>query len=200
MGDYDDKYGCRRDNIYTAPVLQKYFAKSSFGPLQLRSSSVFLKRGDEIFYWIAQVLLLVYVKSDNVAESGAELALVQYFEVAPPEDEIDRGLNCGIFNCESEDKMNHSINFNPRHSGMVEAGEWYVVVPFPSIVSVHDISLANYSVTPYCPKIPWPAYTFCVNIFHQNRASKLNIYLHINFYGASKISIEPNFSYIAILS
>lgn len=88
LRDYDDRHGCIEDNIYIDSTLQEVFADRS---LKLKRSclfSVVLVRGDGIFYWFSQVLLLSLVSWDGVAESAEELAFVQYLEVTPSVNEL----------------------------------------------------------------------------------------------------------------
>lgn len=128
--------------------MQRVFAHSSFELTQSRRFRVVFGRENDHLCWFSRVLFLLCVKSDGVAGSEVELAFLQYFEVAPSEDENTRDLHFRSLRWAAHDEIDHSINSNPSHSCMNAAGEWYGVVSIFSIISVHLTARANYSLTP----------------------------------------------------
>lgn len=86
-----------------------------------------------------------------------------------PVDEVHRILNCFCLRWATEDNAGQSVQFSPTMSDTVETGEWYGLVPFPSVQSVHQIARSNHSVGLFFPELPWPAHYFYVNRFKQDR-------------------------------
>lgn len=71
---------------------QGVFADSSFGPTKLNWFKVVLVHGDESAFWVVKVLVLFHLRI--ASRHTNELPFVQYFEVTPPLDAIDKALNC----------------------------------------------------------------------------------------------------------
>jgi len=144
---------------------QRVFADPSFGPSKKDMFSVVLIKSDVGTYWFGRVLVLFHLRhGDSLQE---ECAFVQYFDITPPMDEVDKSLRCICLRWSTDDGKDHSLR-DPS-TATIEAGEWYGIIPFRSIVSVHHIVRSNYPLPPFLPKLPWPSHRFYVNRFFDYR-------------------------------
>lgn len=104
---------------------------------------------DDSSYWFSQVLIVIHVSVHSAVHDAQEFDFVQYFELKPQEDKIDRILNCIFPRLAADDYVDQSINFNFSPSDTIEAGEWYGQVPVSSVRSVHHIVRSNYYVSQF---------------------------------------------------
>lgn len=80
-----------------------------------------------------------------------EFAFALYFEVAPSIDSMNRDLNCHCLMWATGDKIDHSISENVPAADFIVVREWYEVLPFCSIRSVHHSVRSNYCAASFTP-------------------------------------------------
>lgn len=98
------------------------------------------------------------MKSKENSDSEEELSFLQYLKVPPPIDEMDREIHWLPRTWAKDNEIYHFICLHQSYCSLLDAVEWYGVVPFSSIVSVHHILRANYSITQFSSKLPWRAH------------------------------------------
>ena len=154
-----------QDTVPHGLALQRVFADPSFGPGKVNRFSAISIRGDNESVWFAKVLLLFRMKIPSTEEQ--QLAFVQYFEVTSPIDGVDDTLNCVCLRWATDDGKDYSttVPTSPR----IEVGEWYGIIPFSSISSVHHIVRGNHPLPPLLPQLPWPCHQFYINRFYDWR-------------------------------
>lgn len=169
LDDYDERKGVIKLNNPNLEILQRVYADHCFGPSKAKRFSVTLVEGEENAFWFAQVQLLFHLNTRTNDRMSGEFAFVRYFEITPPIDNVDRVLNCLCLRWATGDECDRTITPDLQADDTMKVGEWYGVIPFSSITSVHHIVRSNYSVYPFTSQLPWPLYRFYVNRFYQHR-------------------------------
>lgn len=148
-------------------MMQRIFAVVAFVPTNRRWFSVVLVHGEASLYRFELTLLLFCLNLHGPESLKKEFAFLQYFDGTCLFDETNKELNCVCLRFAMDKDLDHSANFNIANPEPIEAGKWYGLVPYPSILSVHLIVRSNYFVLPFSPQLPWPASRYYVNCFHQ---------------------------------
>lgn len=86
-----------------------------------------------------------------------------------PVDNVKLFLSCLWLRWETDDKIYHTVDSNLGGDDIIDVGEWYGVVPFSSIGSVHHIVRSNYYVSPLKSELSWPLHRFYVERFCKSR-------------------------------
>lgn len=133
--------------------MQKVFADGAFDSTKCLWFNIVPVQGEGNLYWFAQTLLYFHVNLHGPNSEETEFVFLQYFDVTFPVDEIDKELYCVCLQRATDAGLDHSINFKTDNTKMIEAGEWYELVTFSSIVSVHYIVRSNYFVSPFSPRL-----------------------------------------------
>ena len=127
---------------------------------------------------MAKVLLLFRL-AVGVGDIG-EYAYVQYMEVTNPLSQVDKVLVCVCLRWATEDGVDRTLNIEASlQRNRVEAGEWYGLVPFSSIMSTVHILRSNIAIPPFSPQLPWPLHRFYINRFYIQKGLEVQADLEV---------------------
>lgn len=169
LDSYDEQSGRIKKDVQFLASVQRVYADVAFGPSKAERFSVVLVESDGGDFWFSRVMLLFHLRTRSKTEMSGEFALIQYFEITSPIDSVDRVLRCLCLRWATDDEVDLTVNENLSSADIIEVGEWYGVVPFSSVRSVHHIVRSNYCVSSFTSPLPWPLHRFYVNRFHQPR-------------------------------
>lgn len=153
----------------TRVLRQRVFGISWERRDQRKKQSFVVLRGEEVdgrgTVWVAKVLLLL-----RLGQSGGgavrEYAFVQYMEVTKPVSGVDEALGCVCVRWATDEGEDWTLDIeNSLRKEHVQAGEWYGLVPFRSIVSTVQVLRSNLWIRPFSPELPWPLHRFYINRF-----------------------------------
>lgn len=128
-------------------LVQRISANCAFGPTEAQRVNVKLVEGDDVSYWLAQLRLLFNISNHSDQHDAHEFGFVQYFDLTPLMNKLDRILNCICLRWAANDEMDYFFDFIFSLSDFIEAGEGCSLVSFLSILSIHHIVKSNC----YCP-------------------------------------------------
>ena len=153
----------------TRKTMKRVFATSSFGPSKKSMQSCIFMKGkyddeDEEEFWFGKTMLFFRLSCVE-KEYRKEFALVRFFTCTPPQDDIDKILDCVCLRWETEDGIDHSSSM-VKNKDTILAGEQYGLIPFQSICGTCHVIRGNYGIYPYTQQLPWTHHRFYVNRFH----------------------------------
>ena len=135
---------------------------------QYRKQSFVVLKGEEEgekVLWVAKVLLLFKLSATGHGDIQ-EFAYVQYMEVTDAVTGVDRALDCVCLRWATADEVDRTLNIQQSLRGtQVQAGEYYGLIPFSSIISTIHVVRSNIAISPFSEKLPWPLHRFYINRF-----------------------------------
>lgn len=99
------------------------------------------------------MLLLFHPNTRTNDRMSGEFVFVRYVEITSTIDSVDLCLNCPCLGWATDDETDHSVTQSLSGAGVTEAGDWYCVVSFRSIISLHVIVRSNYSISIFTPEL-----------------------------------------------
>lgn len=127
----------------------------------------------EVVVWVAKVLLLFRLNSGGPGQD-TEYAYVQYIVVTDAVSAVHRNLGCVCLRCAKEDEVDRTVNISQNLRGsQMEAGEYYGMVPFRSILSCVQVLRSNIGIRPFTEQFPWPLHRFYLNLFYTTKVLQL---------------------------
>jgi hypothetical protein len=151
------------------PVRQRVFGISWNRPYMPKKQSFVLLRAsadyekDEL--WVAKVLLLFSMKDSRTVEPH-EYAFVRYMVATDQASAVDKELKCVCLRWETDEDVDRTLNITEEmEENYIEAGEWFGLVPFSSIVGTVQVLRSNVPIRPFTTPLPWPLHRFYINRF-----------------------------------
>ena len=116
--------------------------------------------------WVAKVFLLFGLDPQG-SEQAQELASVQYMDVTDPISGVDKGLGCVCLRLYTEDETDRTIEISRSlRDNHLDAGEYYGLVPFSSIIGSVQVLRSNIAIRPFTSPLTWPLHRFYINRFY----------------------------------
>lgn len=96
-------------------------------------------------------------------------AFVMRFDITGPDDQIDHVFNCVCIRWANEDEKGYNIDFDLLSGDNGKIGDWYGLVPLPTVASVFCSVCSNYTVKDLAPHLRRSAHHFYIYEFYQPR-------------------------------
>ena len=108
-----------------------------------------------------------------------EMLYVQYMQVTPPIDNVEKALNCVYLRWATDDEVDHTVSTQPVRT--ISVGEWFGMIPVGAVKGVVHVLRSNMAVHPFTKEKPWPTHRFYLNRFYcagsmANNSSKASEY------------------------
>lgn len=114
-----------------------------FGQRKADLFTVVLGEGDGVALWFSQLLLPFHLNARSKMNMSEDLAFVRYVGIAPHIDSGDNVLSCLCLRWAADNEIYHKDSEGVPTAGVFKVEEWYGVVCFISISSVHHILTPN---------------------------------------------------------
>lgn len=125
-----------------------------------------------VHVWFAKILGLFRISSTQSREQGKELAFVQFFDVEPLQDEIERALGCVRLRWARGDNSESSTgdDANQDDANQEIGRKWFSLVPVSTIRGVVHVIRGDYGIENRClwtdmENVSWEKQHFYVNRF-----------------------------------
>jgi hypothetical protein len=158
----------RHDDNYTR-LRQRVFGISwSRKDQRMKQSFVLLRANEDNCkneVWVAKVLLLLSIV-DSSTQKEEQYAFVRFFIVTTATSEVDKALQCVCLRWETDEDIDRTLQIDKElEQQHIEAGEWFGLVPFSSILGTVQVLRSNIPVKPLSDPLPWPLHRFYINRF-----------------------------------
>lgn len=151
LEEYDVENGGIWETCQFLNSSQLILSYSKFGPTRANWLSVVMLEWENSPYWFAKFLILIQLLVNPPNKYDEVFALVHYFNVASPNDNVDSTLNWICHRWGINDGVDRTLSsiWQPAPFTTVEAGKWYCFILFVSVLSEHYIVTAKYHVTQF---------------------------------------------------
>lgn len=162
----------QRAQVEQKKYLQGLFPSPLFAPTKKPAYAVVMIKvvmetdGNELEVWFAQVLFLKHLRAHRDVEK-TEVVLVQYMEVMPPLDEVDRILVRVSVRWFTFVEMDYTlIKYFPTEY-VPRVGERYNVYLLELLIGTAPLVRANRAEYRSIGKLLWSHHRFNINLFYK---------------------------------
>lgn len=170
-------------------IVQRFVCERNFyNSLGLRQDCIMMEaqettRSGEKLAWFGKLLGLYRVKCKKKSTTSTEeeitdkqMAFVQFFDIAPLEDEVDRALGC-VKLVWARGDSSEEVDDDVLQENTEQAQKWFSLVPVESIRAVIHTVRGDYGTSNRClgvdmEVVPWHLQHFYVNRFYFDSEAK----------------------------